>query len=177
MFSSATTICEARAAAVRFSLGFETGGKDFNSRSTGATGWCSGLMLPSSTAVVELDTEITLFVMDSISLNQTIDTIANDAVDGMPGFDSTSNKDKSISSSSLASCDLCFFIVNLFTAIFASSPLTSSLLSLLLHLPSWFLRIVRRLPPSSLSFAVIFLAHSVLVATPIRQRNSNSNVA
>nr|GMD31315.1 hypothetical protein Iba_chr09aCG15310 [Ipomoea batatas] len=137
-------------------------------RSTGATGWCSGLVLPSSTAVIELDTEITLFVMDSISLNQTIDTIANDVVDGMPGFDSTSNK---------ASCDLCFFIVNLFTAIFASSPLTSSLLSLLLHLPSWFLRIVRRLPPSSLSFAVIFLAHSVLVATPIRQRNSNSNVA
>nr|GLL39710.1 zinc finger BED domain-containing protein DAYSLEEPER-like [Ipomoea trifida] len=75
-------------------------------RSTGATGWCSGLVLPSSTAVVELDTEITslvpsseeileksgvgwLFVMDSISLNQTIDTIADDVVDGMTGLDST----------------------------------------------------------------------------------------
>nr|GMD66166.1 hypothetical protein Iba_chr12cCG12390 [Ipomoea batatas] len=33
MFSPATTICEARAAAVRFSLGFETGGEDFNNRS------------------------------------------------------------------------------------------------------------------------------------------------
>nr|GMD94420.1 glutaminyl-peptide cyclotransferase-like isoform X1 [Ipomoea batatas] len=32
MFSPATTICEARAVAVRFSLGFETGGEDFNSR-------------------------------------------------------------------------------------------------------------------------------------------------
>nr|GMC64396.1 hypothetical protein Iba_chr02dCG4560 [Ipomoea batatas] len=35
MFSPATTICEARAAAVRFSLGFETGGEDFNSRVKG----------------------------------------------------------------------------------------------------------------------------------------------
>nr|GLL44679.1 dihydrolipoyllysine-residue acetyltransferase component 1 of pyruvate dehydrogenase complex, mitochondrial isoform X3 [Ipomoea trifida] len=34
MFSPATTICEARAAAMRFSLGFETGGEDFNSSSS-----------------------------------------------------------------------------------------------------------------------------------------------
>nr|GMD50358.1 hypothetical protein Iba_chr11aCG11890 [Ipomoea batatas] len=49
-------------------------------------------LVQSSKEILEKSGVGWLFVMDSISLNQTIDTIANDVVDGMPGFDSTSNK-------------------------------------------------------------------------------------